>query len=155
MSKWTDEAKKYATEMAGQLLVGAKYVPADKYTWSPGGVAKTTADILCECAAGNRLMAALLREEPVTDPGEQHEGCCEATSVYDKAKEQIESSCAELCAAIDLWDGKDLTQGLQMPWGMTMPAETVIFLPGSHMCYHNGQLNYLQALLGDGEMHWE
>jgi uncharacterized damage-inducible protein DinB len=141
--------------MAGYLLIGAKYIPADKYDWCPGGVAKTAAQILCECATLNRIGAAILRGEEAKDEGEAHATCCEATATHEKARDAIEASCAELCAAIALWDGKDLTQQLQMPWGMSMAAETVIWLGGSHMNYHNGQLNYIQALLGDAAMHWE
>ncbi len=154
MSKWLEEAKRFNESMARQLVVGAKYVPADKYTWAPGGVAKSAAAILCECVQGNFLMAAALRGETPAAEGDDC-GCALAGLTFEKAKEMVQSSVAAVNDAIAGWEGKDLAALVKLPWGMEMPAEAVIFLPGTHMNYHNGQLNFIQALLGDAEMHWE
>jgi len=42
---------------------------------------------------------------------------------------------------------------IDLPWGaqsLYSTAQTAV----SHLWYHDGQLNYVQALLGDGEVHW-
>jgi len=35
-----------------------------------------------------------------------------------------------------------------------MPMMTAISLPAGHMMYHDGQINYIQLLLGDTKFHW-
>lgn len=152
MSKWTDEAKRFNNAMGRQLVVAAKYVPADKYNWSPGGAARTAAQILLECAGGNHMLAAIIRGEK---PAQRDPGVTPEALTFGKAKELLEASFAVLDAAIDSVADKDLTGMITLPWGATMPLEGVIFLPGTHMQYHNGQLNYIQTILGDATPHHE
>ena len=40
-----------------------------------------------------------------------------------------------------------------MPWGATMTLADRLFICYWNLTYHNGQVNYLQLLLGDIEMH--
>jgi uncharacterized damage-inducible protein DinB len=55
---------------------------------------------------------------------------------------------------MDSLNEADLDREVTMPWGATFPIATAIFLPASHMTYHDGQINYIQTLLGDAKFHW-
>jgi hypothetical protein len=69
-------------------------------------------------------------------------------------KQNVMESAQIVCDAIDSLSDADLEGDIQMPWGFVMPAAVAIFLPDSHMSYHDGQLNYIQTLLGDTKFHW-
>ena len=40
------------------------------------------------------------------------------------------------------------------PWGMESKLYEFAQIAISHIWYHDGQLNYVQCLLGDGDYHW-
>lgn len=40
------------------------------------------------------------------------------------------------------------------PWQMDAPIYMLAQIAVSHVWYHDGQLNYIQTLLGDDKMHW-
>jgi hypothetical protein len=39
-------------------------------------------------------------------------------------------------------------------WQIPTPLFTLAHIAVSHLWYHDGQLNYIQALLGDEKVHW-
>jgi len=137
--------------MTRALLVALKYTPDDKLDWVPMGAAKTPRAIIVECAAGNKWMAAELRGE------ENAAGVWRDTKAVDyptrgALAEFVEASQAEVLAAIEALTEEQLDQKRKVFWG----EETVrdlMWLGMIHTNYHVGQLNYIQTLWGDTEMH--
>ncbi|MBM3500757.1 MAG: DinB family protein [Armatimonadetes bacterium] len=137
--------------MTGELLLALQYTSDENLDWVPMGSAKTPRAIVVECAAGYQWLAAELRGEP------------NAAAVWESLKpedyptrealtELVQASETGFLASIGGLSEADLEQKRQVFWG----EETVrdlMWMGMIHTNYHVGQLNYIQTLWGDTEMH--
>lgn len=73
----------------------------------------------------------------------------------EKCVVALRESTSSLCRAIANFPDESLEWELTMPWGggMTMTMADVLGLPAWNATYHLGQINQIQMLLGDAEMH--
>jgi hypothetical protein len=131
------------------------HIPADKQMESPMGVARTATIFTAECASFNRWIIKIIAGEEVVRPDE------EARKAYygsfdtgEKAVLELNSSVADLAVAIRGCDEDAMGSTVTMPWGAPMLLAEAIQMAAVHMAYHEGQLNYIQSLYGDGESHW-
>ena len=137
--------------MTKELLVALQYTPDDKLDWVPMGAAKTPRAIIVECAAGYKWLAAELR-------GEQNAAAAwEGTKAEDfptreALTELITAGEAEMLAAIDALTDEQLEEKRQVFWGEETLRD-LMWMGVIHTNYHVGQLNYIQTLWGDTEMH--
>ncbi len=127
----------------------------DKRNTCPGGCAHTPIFMVAECGAVNGMVARLLNKEVFERPSsEQRQAYLTSFDTTEKALALLEENTAKLTAAIDGLDESTLGDTVQ-----TMIGERTMFglaeIPMWHMSYHDGQLNYLQTLHDDGEMHWD
>lgn len=123
-------------------------LPEGKFATSPMGVARTPQDISTEVAGFNRMCCKLLAgETPVESDG---------TMIADAetAAQEVKASAAELAAVIGSMDAAALDEMVMAPWGQEMSKYGLAQMAAINTIYHDGQLNYFQALHGDGEMHW-
>lgn len=126
----------------------------DQLTSSPMGSARPAADFAYEVAYVNCRVATRLRgETPGPWPFESW-----VTAPDDKKNqaaliEEIESSIQEVTTALAALSDADLMQPIKMG-----EEESSLYKLASmcliHTCYHDGQLNYIQSLHGDMEIHW-
>ena len=65
----------------------------------------------------------------------------------------LEEQTQRLVDALGNLDVNTLGDMVEGPMGPT-PRLAIAQLPATHMMYHDGQLNYIQTLYGDKEMHW-
>ncbi len=138
-------------QQAELLVKDAKYIPEGKFAFCPMGCAKTARDILAEIAGGNVMFAGVFTGKGQDDTFARR--IAEASGIGELGELVVES--ARLVAeAISSLDEADLERDVTMPWGATYPLWQAIFLPTSHITYHDGQINYIQTLLGDSAFHW-
>jgi len=57
-------------------------------------------------------------------------------------------------AALRGLSDEELDREVTAPWGAPFKALFLAGVVASHMEYHGGQVNYIQSLYGDAEMHW-
>jgi uncharacterized damage-inducible protein DinB len=124
---------------------------------SRGGAARKAYDLLYEIAGVNRWMAARLRGE---DPGPRPfaEGAfptappelCHKNRILSLLKESFK----DLRVAFENLPPDSLLEPMPNSERPVTPLETII-VAASHTFYHDGQLNYMQALDGDSAIHWE
>jgi uncharacterized damage-inducible protein DinB len=141
-----ETAKGMTMHAAEMLCKDAAWIPDDKKDWNPKENAKSVNQILSECARGNfRIAAAVKGATPgeISDPAD-----------FVGLKNHVIDSAKEFCSAIDSLDESGLEKEIMAPWGQPMSLSALIFLPASHMTYHDGQVNYIQLLLGDTKFHW-
>lgn len=144
MSSIKDIAKASTMDVAERLCKDASYIPEEKLDWRPMEHGKSAIQILKECASTNFRIADVVKGLDARDMFE--------VSGLEEIKKHLMDSAAEVCAAIDsLCETPDM---IQMPWGASMSAMEAIMLPAAHMQYHDGQINYIQLLLGDTAFHW-
>jgi hypothetical protein len=144
-----------ATQRAHRLLTNdLKAIAPDQTNASPGGCARTALNIVAECAAVNSMVATVLSGGEYQRPSsEEREAFLNSFDTTEKAIAYLDQETERLLAAIEATD--ESTFGDEMsPFGRPMTRFGVAGLPSWHMMYHDGQLNYIQCLHGDGEMHW-
>lgn len=119
----------------------------------PNELARSPYDFTYEVIYVNRRLAQRLRgetPEPATD-----DGWMKAPIEFqdkERAMNEFETSMDEVLAA---WDGYDLP--LDTPIQLkssTTNALNLGYMAAHHATYHDAQLNYLQSLNGDDQMHW-
>jgi hypothetical protein len=139
---------------------GASYVqdlraiPVDALGAPMMGQARTPFDFTYEVAMVNRRMAARFRDE---DPGPwPAEGWMTAPQEFrelEAAAQNLLSSVDEFLAAWDsldddaIWVDRKVGAN-EIAYGKMATMALI------HISYHDAQLNYIQQLLGDMEMHW-
>lgn len=130
-------------------------IPDDKWTATFGGCTRPanelTADAISlllwvtEACNGNvtndsegELMKALTTE------------CSTKAVAIAKLTEASDAMAAALATASD----ETLNSVVMPPWQMESPLFIIAQVAVSHIWYHDGQLNYIHCLLGDGKVHW-
>lgn len=148
-------ATEEATRQHRQLLHDLNCIPEDQRNWSPGGAGTTALQILVGCAEIYDVAAAVLHGQHVEMPGEAPPAQRSWEPLdTEEVLAQVDEGFARYCAALDGLSEADLAQTRTMPWGAEMPIAQIIWLPTMHAIYHDGQINYIQLLLGDNEYHW-
>jgi hypothetical protein len=134
-----------------ELLVALEFTPDDKLDWVPMGKAKTPRAIIVECGAGCKWLAAELRCEE--NAAAAWEGIkAEDYPTREALAEFVKATEAELLAAIDALTDEQLDQKRKVFWGEEALRD-LMWMGMIHTNYHVGQLNYIQTLWGDAEMH--
>jgi uncharacterized damage-inducible protein DinB len=149
-----DIAKKATMGQAELLVKDTGYIPEDKLPWCPLGCAKTAADILREIAESNVRISAAVGGEQQGAAEQEFAKKVEQASGLDELGELVKESARIVCRVLDGLTEADLQKIRPMPWGAPYLLGEAIFLPASHMTYHDGQINYIQTLLGDSRFHW-
>ena len=94
------------------------------------------------------------RVEPERRAPEEREAYLNSFDTAEKVLAYLDSSCAELVEAIDGFDDNEWGDVTNFPFGRPMTFFGVAELPSIHQFYHDGQLNYIQTLYEDREIHW-
>ena len=140
------EVAKEMTMSAAQMLCkDASYIPQESLAWRPMEHGKSAVMILAEISKSNFEIAAVILGAPAKKV---------ETEDYEELKKLVIESAEEVCKAIDSLSDEALEGALTMPWGGIFAASQAILLPAGHMNYHDGQINYIQLLLGDTKFHW-
>ncbi len=145
------QAKAQTLREHKQLLMDLQFIPDDKLSWVPMGKAKTAEEIGVECAGAYRWMVAMLRNDP-----RANDIWGEIAQLRPGTREGIvkllEEGWAELAGALDALEEPQLAEKRQVFWGEETVGNLLVMAEW-HSTYHSGQLNYIQTLLGDTEMH--
>lgn len=120
---------------------------------SPGGKARTAYDFSYEIAVLNERFAKRMQG---IDPGDwPFEGWVVAPTDHrskDRMREAIANSNDSLLKAWDELPAAEMFRPIATKTGETNPLQLASFA-SIHTSYHDAQLNYLQALHGDDQMH--
>ena len=135
--------------------VDLPHIPADKFSGSPMGVARSPQDFTAECIGYNKFAASTMRGEtyPQRSP-EDRAAFIASLDTPEKALSALEASVDALKSAVNGLDEKGLCETVTAPWGAQMSKYRMALSATSHMFYHEGQVTYIQALYGDNENHW-
>jgi hypothetical protein len=143
------------TNAASTFVADLKHIPEDKLTVSPGGVARPPLTFTAECIGFNNMIADFLSGgQPTMPEPEKIEKFYASIDTYDKGAAGITASAAKIKAALEAMEPSKLDEIVTAPWGAPMPLGVLTRIAATHMIYHDGQLNYIQSLYGDGAMHW-
>jgi hypothetical protein len=144
-----------STQRAHRLLTNdLKAIAADQTNVCPGGCARPALHIVAECAAVNGMIATLLEGGEFQRPSpEDRERFFASFDTGEKALAFLDQETQRLLTVYENLDESTLAD-VSTQIGRPMTRMAMAELPGWHMMYHDGQLNYIQTLHGDSEMHW-
>ncbi|MBX3119082.1 MAG: DinB family protein [Fimbriimonadaceae bacterium] len=147
----SDRIRTAAACYAGDLAAMSEEALAN----SLGGVARSPYDYTYEVIFVNRRFAARIRgEEPAPF---KMDGWIMAPEEYknrDYAVSEFNSSVQEVLDAWEALPEDQYERVIPLPHGEPTSPFKLAAHCASHITYHDGQLNYHQAALGDSDMHW-
>ena len=134
-----------------EVLAALLRLPEDKRNWSPGGIARTALDMVAECAINNRYTADLIqtRKWAIDDMEAYNREKAEiAASGLESVTNLLKENTIYLVDVIERVKNEDLDEVVVIPYG-TGPLSDIMTYPYWNMKYHEGQLNYIDSILGN------
>jgi len=129
-------------------------IPEEKFAGCPGGAARSAADFTVECTSINLHMAGLLRgETPAPLPRGEWTRATPELQEKTLCLQEFETAASQLIDAFDALAEEDLGKPVGGQFSSMSHIELAHFA-AVHINYHDGQLNYIQAFLGDDAIHW-
>lgn len=152
----------FRTEIAaGIRKVGQTYasdlqhISDEQLRTSPMGAARAPITFTAECIGFNLLCAKLISgEQAERMSGEEREQFYASVDSGEKARRMLAMSTENLASTLEKLSDDQVFATVQAPWGDTMKAYALAQMAAMHMMYHDGQVNYVQALYGDDVNHW-
>jgi len=136
------------------LLRAAAAVPPDKHAWFSGGISRNTVEIVAHAAATNMFLASVIAGGPLPyRTQDEQRAAIDACTTLAQADAFLRQSVRAVGDAVTGIPPSRLTEQMTMPWGEKMPVALGLMTPAMHMAYHEGQISFIQALLGDDEYH--
>ena len=124
----------------------------EAFNSSFAGKARRPVDFTYEVIYVNRRIAAMFRGEEFGASGEGWMVAPEGWNSREQAVEELKASVDEV---ISEWEKLTDEQRLEKKGeGMFAAPYDRMTMACVHMFHHGGQLNYVQSLHGDDEMHW-
>lgn len=152
------EKPKLQTEIANWIrragalyCIDLKHIPEGKMTECIGGVCRTPSQFTSEVIGFNHMVAKTFRGEPMEgNHGDESDG----PQTSNEAIAAVNESVSALALALENLSDEDLQKVATAPWGEKMTYADFARNALVNMFYHCGQLNYVQAFNGDGDIHW-
>lgn len=147
-------------EAVETLFRNARAVPADKIDWVPMGDARTVLSMLQECAyAPNHFIPILeTKQTPASMTPDSYKESFVIRAQWttiDECEKVCKENTERMLAIIDAMTDEDMEIIVPLPYGRGM-NKSLADLANMHLAnliYHNGQIAYIQTMLGDREMH--
>ena len=157
MRSLQQQAVKMTQDAQHNLFVNARAIPEDKQSdWTPAPEARSVLSQLQECAIVPYFFASLLTDVDPSDPAvlERRKQAEAAIVSIDTAEAIAEASHKALYDAILSVSDADLDTVCAVPWDDKATKGDIIFFSYWNLVYHVGQINYMQLILGDKQMHF-
>ena len=143
----------WAEVVAGMTIADINAIPEDKWNSSMGGCARTNPALVADIVTNLRWTTETM-EGKTSDAYNFMDDL--AVKYVDKELAMAELAAAAKGFADTLKGASDeiLNSTVMAPWQMPTPVMMLAQISASHIWYHDGQLNYVQCLLGDEKVHW-
>ncbi|MCB8933139.1 MAG: hypothetical protein M9921_00210 [Fimbriimonadaceae bacterium] len=157
--RFQDQAVRMTQRALDDICRAARAVPEDKREWVPMGAARSVLDQMQEIAAAAPWFLPILRERkmPVFDAHAKREAVRlrQTHATVEDCILAAQSHTALLCGVIESMEDEHLEEEIELPFGggMKLSLADVCMLHHNNMQYHLGQINQIQLMLGDREMH--
>lgn len=119
------------------------------------GKCRSALAMSAELIGFNYLVAGVLSGKGGSFPTPEERDAFAATITSKEiAKAKLDESAGAVCAAVGALTEEDLMTKITAPWGMEVTKAHLCAWSALHMMYHDGQMNLIQILNGDHEVHW-
>ena len=134
------------------ILRSVRALPEHKLHWKPLDNGRSAMDQLAECAASPQIMMRAISGRGYSYEDEERALKNSITTV-DAAEKCLKDGNAKLLKMIREMPDNKLAEKVDLPWGASWTLAEVANMHYWNLVYHVGQINYIQTLLGDFEMH--
>ena len=137
----------------------ARAVPEDKLEWAPQGAARSVLAQMREIAGAAVWFLPIVRDRtvPAFDAHAKRESAraMRGFKTLDACVRAARAGTSTLCEAILALEDEHLDEEIHLPFGggTSLAIVDVALLHHNNMLYHLGQINQIQLMLGDREMH--
>lgn len=143
----------WAMGLADMYAKDIRALPEDKWTATFGGCTRPASDLTADALSLMQWTTAKMKGEEA-----DHMAMMEALGpkCADKASAEAElhATVGAFGEALRAASDDTLNAEVMPAWQMPAPLFIIANIAVSHLWYHDGQLNYIQALLGDDKVHW-
>lgn len=133
-----------------------KAIPDAEWTNARGGCTRETHKLVADAVGMLFWVASAIKGE--VSNGEEYMGSLmklnESMTTKEAAIAKLHEGAKTLADAVNGASDETLNSKVMAPWGMETPLFTMAHIAVNHLWYHDGQLNYVQCLLGDDKVHW-
>lgn len=141
--------------LVGMYTADINAIPDDKWTATFGGCTRSACDVTADAISLLEWTTGALRGSPSSDYGpDGMNQMSAAIATKESAAARLKSAAGEFVAALNEASEESLQSVVTPPWQMAAPLFMLAQIAVSHVWYHDGQLNYIQCLLGDDKVHW-
>ena len=157
--RYQDEIVRITQKALDDVCRAALAIPADKQDWTPMGEARSVLNQMQELAVAASWFLDIIQDlrvtrEPERDIDEMMVRAREIKSIED-CVETARKTTSELCRAISTFPEEALDAEVTLPFGagQTASMADMLYMHAWNLTYHLGQINQIQLMLGDREMH--
>lgn len=139
------------------LFSTVRAMPPEKQDWRPMGKGRSALDQVRECAQAPTWFSTLLEKREFVFDQDRYQEMVEERSQWDldTCERLCRENTAALIKAIENFPEEDMMKTMPVPLGENLEW-SFLDIMGLHYwntVYHIGQINYIQTLYGDKEMH--
>ena len=131
---------------ANSIALNLDYIPDDKLRWKPAATAPSALEIV------DHLLQVLHRMTPFVGGFESKGEAPQPVQSRDDAKTRLIEAAEKYRAMLLDLNAEQLEETVEWRAG-TMPRRAIALMPVNDIVHHNGQIAYIQMLLGDEETH--
>jgi hypothetical protein len=139
--------------VTGMTLADIKAIPDDKWNATYGGCSKPCGAMIADAVTNLKWVTAAVKGEE-SDAYSSMGAIAESYSDKAIAAAGLAEASADFGAALSEASDERLSSMVVAPWGQPAPVFTLAQVTVNHIWYHDGQLNFVQTLLGDEKVHW-
>ena len=141
--------------MRDQYVKDLSFLTDEQIAMVPMGKARTALEFTSEVGAFNKMAAQVVRgDQPVVPSSEERKAFYRSIDTREKAVALVQEGTDALIEALKAADDASLVRPVTAPWGEETTAFELANMAAGNMMYHAGQVNYIQSLFGDAELHW-
>jgi hypothetical protein len=155
------QAAKMTQEALDSLIRTTRYLPEDQLEWSPMGAARPVMDQLAEIIQFAETVCLILTADYMpagygrAQVQDRKRQILENYKTLKDITSLAQAKYNELFEVLTNTPDSRLDQEYRLPQapGKRFSGVDILFLPYWNLVYHFGQINYIQTMLGDTEMH--
>ena len=157
--RYQDEIDRITQKALDDICRAARSIPADRAEWVPMGEARSLLNQMQEIAVAATWFFNIIQDLKVPKEPDQSidETMARARKLLtvEECIDMARVTTAELCKAISTFPDEAMELEVTLPFdeGQTVIMADVLFLHAWNLSYHLGQINQIQLMLGDREMH--
>lgn len=141
--------------LQGMYAADIRAIPEDKWTATFGGCTRPAHELTADALSLLDWVTEAMKGNVQPTYGPENMDRMKAKcDTRDNAVAALQASTQAFTDALNSASNESLLKPIMAPWGMESPLFSLAQIAVSHIWYHDGQLNYIQCLLGDDKVHW-